>query len=169
MSILDDLDRETLIALAGSFARNWLAHDGLWFQAVEQEHGLEHAIELDARAWERFSPIEAARIKTLLDLPPRPGLQGLRTALGYRLYAVLNRQSSTLEDGRLRFFMNECRVQSARKRRKLPDFPCKKVGLVEYATFARAIDDRIVTTCIACPPDDHPTGYSCGWEFSLQE
>ena len=50
MSILDDLDRETLIALAGNFARNWLAHDGLWFQAVEREHGLEHAIELDARA-----------------------------------------------------------------------------------------------------------------------
>jgi len=169
MSILEDLDRETLIALAGSFARNWLAHDGLWFQAVEREHGLEHAIELDARAWERFSPIEASRIKKLLGLPPRPGLKGLRTALDFRLYAVLNRQSSTLEDDRLRFTMNECRVQSARKRRKLPDFPCKKVGLVEYETFASAIDDRIRTRCIACPPDDHPEEYSCSWEFWQEE
>jgi len=169
MSILDELDREELIALARTFAKNWLAHDGLWFQAVEREHGLEHAIELDARAWERFSPIEAARIKEFLGLPERPGLEGLRRALDHRLYAVLNRQSSTLADGRLRFFMNDCRVQSARKRRKLPDFPCKQVGLVEYATFARSIDDRIETRCIACPPDDHPETFTCGWEFTIQE
>ena len=169
MSVIDELDRDTLVALARNFAKNWLAHDGLWFQAVERAHGLEHAIELDAQAWERFSPIEAGRIKKLLDLPDRPGLEGLRTALDYRLYAMLNEQSSTLEDGRLRFYMNDCRVQSARKRKNLPDFPCKKVGIVEYSTFARTIDNRIRTRCIACPPDAHPDEYHCGWEFRLEE
>jgi hypothetical protein len=59
-------------------------------------------------------------------------------------------------------------VQSARKRRGLPDFPCKKVGLVEYSTFATEIDPRIKTECIVCPPDDHPDEYYCGWKFWIE-
>jgi hypothetical protein len=169
MSGIDDLSREELLGLVRNFAKNWLAHDGLWFQAVERSHGLEHAIELDIEAWRRFSPIEARRIKAFLGLPERAGLEGLRAALEYRFYAVLNRQTSRLEDGVLRFYMNDCRVQSARKRRGLPDFPCKQLGLVEYGEFATAIDERIQTRCIACPPDDHPDAYFCGWEFRIEE
>jgi hypothetical protein len=65
--------------------------------------------------------------------------------------------------------MNDCRVQSARKRNKLPDFPCKEVGIVEYSFFAQTIDPRIKTKCIACPPDPHPEEFYCAWEFSLEE
>ena len=169
MSAIDELSREQLLELTRHFAKNWLAHDGLWFQAVERAHGLDHAIELDAEAWRRFSPLEARRIKQLLGLGDRPGLEGLRQALEYRLYAVLNRQSSVLEGGVLRFYMNDCRVQSARVRKGLPDFPCKQVGLVEYQTFAETIDSRITTRCLACPPDEHPAEYFCGWEFSIEE
>lgn len=169
MSALEDLEREKLIELAKNFAKNWLAHDGLWFQAVERRRGLEEAIEADIEAWERFSPIEAGRIKKLLGLPDQAGLEGLERALEFRLYAVLNRQSTRLEGDRLRFFMNDCRVQSARKSRGLPDFPCKPVGLVEYSKFAEAIDSRIHTRCIACPPDDHPEDFYCGWEFWIED
>lgn len=165
MSVFDELPREKLLELLTNFAKNWLAHDGLWFQAVERRHGLDEAIETDAEAWEQFSPIEAARIKQLLGLPERAGLDGLERALELRLYAVLNRQSARREGDRLLFFMNECRVQVARKRKGLPDFPCKPVGLVEYSKFAEAIDPRIRTRCIACPPDDHPEEFYCGWEF----
>jgi hypothetical protein len=65
--------------------------------------------------------------------------------------------------------MNDCRVQSARKRKNLPDFPCKSVGLVEYSGFAQAIDPGIQTRCLACPPDPHPDHYWCAWEFTLPE
>ncbi len=169
MAGIEDLSHEQLLELTRNFAKNWLAHDGLWFQAVERAHGLDEAIVLDAEAWGRFSPIEAKRIKALLNLPERGGLEALKKALDYRLYAVLNRQTSELSDGVLRFFMNDCRVQSTRKRKGLPDFPCKQVGLVEYSTFAKTIDPRIETRCIACPPDAHPDEYYCGWEFRLEE
>jgi hypothetical protein len=48
MSAIEELPREKLFLLLENFAKNWLAHDGLWFQAVEQAHGLQHAIDLDA-------------------------------------------------------------------------------------------------------------------------
>ena len=65
--------------------------------------------------------------------------------------------------------MVDCRVQSTRKRKGLDDFPCKSVGIVEYEGFAKAIDPRIETKCIACPPDPHPEEYWCAWEFTLVE
>jgi len=169
VSAIEQLSREKLLVLIQNFAKNWLAHDGLWFQAVEKAHNLDHAIDLDTQAWSRFSPIEAKRIKAFLDLPENGGLEALKEALEYRLYAVLNKQSGELKDGKLRFYMNDCRVQSARKRKGLPDFPCKSVGIVEYSTFATEIDPRIQTRCITCPPDDHPEEYYCGWEFWIEE
>lgn len=165
---INELSRDRLLLLLQNFAKNWLAHDGLWFQAVEKAHGLDEAMALDGEAWHRFSPVEAKRIKAFLALPDNGGLEALDMALRFRMYAVLNKQQSEFCNGRLRFYMNDCRVQSARKRKGLPDFPCKEVGKVEYSRFAATIDPRIKTSCIACPPDDHPETYYCGWEFWLE-
>ena len=63
--------------------------------------------------------------------------------------------------------MNRCRVQYARSQKGLPDFPCKSVGIIEYREFAKTIDPRIKTTCIACPPDFHPKEFYCSWKFEI--
>ncbi|RME29219.1 MAG: cytosolic protein, partial [Deltaproteobacteria bacterium] len=152
-----DLDSEKLVELARALSVNWLAGDGVWFQAVEAELGMQAAKLCNDCCWAHFSPFEAWRIKSLLGLPERAGLDGLERALGFRLYGMINRQSIRREkDGSIRFEMNECRVQTARKRKGLEDYPCKSAGLIEYPFFARAIDPRIRTECIGCPPDDHP-------------
>lgn len=167
MRDLSKLTREQLCTTLEDAAKLWLAHDGLWFQAVERAHGMDEAIRLDAEAWETFTVIEARRVMARLGLEPGGGLEALARALDCRLYALLNRQESELPGDRLVFRMNECRVQAARKRKGLPDFPCKPVGCVEYSGFARAIDPRIQTRCICCPPDEHPDEYFCAWEFTL--
>jgi hypothetical protein len=166
--VLEDKNREFLITLLEDMAKRWLAHDGLWFQTVEEELGMEEAIKLDAAAWGEFSKIEAARIKALLQLPADGGIPALKEALGLRLYAFINKQEIIeVDQNKIIFRMKDCRVQSARKRKGLPDFPCKTVGLVEYAVFAKSIDSRIETRCIACPPDKHPDDYYCAWEFRI--
>jgi hypothetical protein len=130
---------------------------------------MESAMARDAEAWERFTAIEAQRVMKRLSLAPGGGLDALAQALDHRLYALLNRQESErVAPERLVFRMRECRVQTARKRKGLPDFPCKPVGLVEYAGFARTIDPRIETRCLRCPPDEHPEDYFCAWEFTLR-
>ncbi|HIP87400.1 MAG TPA: hypothetical protein EYH27_03060 [Anaerolineales bacterium] len=164
------LSKEQLVDMLEDAAKNWLAHDGLWFLNVEKRFGMETAIEVDAAAWEQFTGIEARRIMKRHGIEPGGGLDALEKALGLRLYAFLNVQECVRVDERtLIFRMNECRVQAARKRKGLPDFPCKPVGLVEYSNFARAIDPRIRTRCLACPPDPHPEEYWCAWEFTLEE
>lgn len=165
-----NLSPDTLRAMLEDFAKNWLAHDGLWFQAVEKHYGMEKAIELDTEAWEQFTVIEAKRIMVRHQIPEKSGLDGLKKALGFRLYAFLNEQEIRNETATsFEFYMVDCRVQSARQRKSLPLFPCKSVGLVEYAGFARTIDPRIVTECIGCPPDANAgKGFFCGWRFSLK-
>jgi hypothetical protein len=166
--ILRHHSKEELIDLLEIAAKNWLAHDGLWFLAAEDAFDMATAIELDRKVWERFTVIEAQRIMRFLGIEPGGGLPALKRALAYRLYARLNEQEIVDGDERTFVFrMNECRVQAARQRKGLPDFPCKPVGLVEYGNFAHAIDTRFQTRCITCPPDPHPEDYFCAWEFTL--
>ncbi len=139
------------------FAKNWLAHDGLWFQAVEKQLGIDAAMDCDREAWRIFTTIEAKRIMKRHGIKPNSGLEGFKKALDYCLYARLNVQDIVEEtDSSFVFQMKACRVQTARERKGLDDFPCKSVGIVEYREFARTIDHRIKTECLACPPDEHP-------------
>lgn len=167
---LRSIPRDTLEGMLVDFSKNWLAHDGLWFQAAERRFGMEAAIELDSDAWKTFTRLEAHRIMARHGIEENGGPDALKRALRYRMYAVLNEQMITEEGDRSFVFkMVDCRVQSARKRKGLTLFPCKSVGMIEYSGFAAAVDRRIRTECIACPPDDGERDFYCGWRFSLLE
>ena len=163
------LNRKVIEAMLSDFAKNWLAHDGLWFQAVEKQFGIDKAIELDREAWEKFTVIEAKRIMARHQIPENGGLEGLKKALGLRLYAFINVQEIRNEtDNSFEFYIVDCRVQSTRRRKQMPLFPCKSVGIVEYSGFAKTINAKIMTKCIACPPDESAgEGFYCGWRFSI--
>ncbi len=162
------LDRAGLMKALDAFAKNWLAHDGSWFLAVERRFGMDVAMELDAAAWELFAAAEARRIMDAMSIPAAGGLDALEKALRYRMYSFINpHHIERSEDGSaLRFFMDACRVQQTRRRKGLPDFPCRPVGEVEFTTFARTVDPRIETACLRCPPDRDADG-QCAWEFRL--
>jgi hypothetical protein len=137
---------------------------------VEAEHGMDAAIRADTEAWRRFTVVEARRIMKRQGIEPGGGIPALVKALGYRLYAYVNVQDTIEQtDGRVVFRMRNCRVQSARKRKGMADFPCRSVGEVEYSHFASTIDPRIRTRCLFCPPGDHPEDCWCAWEFTIEE
>ncbi|RCK77653.1 MAG: hypothetical protein IGBAC_1962 [Ignavibacteriae bacterium] len=166
MKKLEDYTKDELIKLIKVYAKNWLSHDGCWFLAVEEKYGLEIAIELDKKSWERFAVTEARRIMNEFGIPENSGLNGLEKAFQYRLYAHINEQEISRTENSLQFKMVECRVQKTRREKKLPLFPCKSVGMVEFTNFAQTIDKRIQVRCISCPPDEVKEFY-CGWEFTI--
>jgi hypothetical protein len=167
MDHIENLSREELLRLARVYAKSWLAHDGCWFLAAEEKYGMETAIDLDAKSWERFAATEAKRIMKEFEIPPNGGLKALEKAFKFRLYAAINPQEIEWVDEKAMILrMVKCRVQAARHQKNLPDFPCKPVGTVEFTEFAKAIDSRIKTRCIACPPGPVEDFY-CGWEFTI--
>ena len=60
-----------------------------------------------------------------------------------------------------------CRVQAARQRKGMAEFPCNSVGLIEFPVFASTIDARIVTECLSCPPQTLTGIPYCSWKFTL--
>jgi hypothetical protein len=96
MKQLKDCSKEELMELLKDSAKNWLAHDGLWFQAVENQCGMDTAIRLDAEAWAKFTVIEAKRIMERHNIKPGGGIPALIQALNFRLYAYINKQEINL-------------------------------------------------------------------------
>jgi hypothetical protein len=149
------LPDEEIELLKEGVAVSWLSNDGIWFQAVEKKYGMFDAKRCNDSCWGQFSPLEAMSVKKLLKLP-------------YRLYAAVNKQDIVEEaPDSFVFRMVECRVQSARRRKGMEDYPCKSAGIIEYRSFAETIDARITTECMACPPDTLPRDWYCGWKFTL--
>jgi len=173
LQLLAELSKEDLIGLLEDMGKNWLGNDGLWFQAVEQNvdytDEMFTAKRINDTCWTRFAYIEAKTIMRRLNLSENGGIPALKKALKYRQYALINKQEIVeIDENKIIFRMNDCRVQSARKRKGLPDYPCKSGGITEYSRFAEAIDPRIKMKCIGCPPDPHPEEWWCAWEFEVK-
>ncbi len=165
-----NLPDSKLEELRKSLSVNWLANDGVWFQTVEFSHDIDTAKQCNDNCWAQFSPFEAWSVKRLLGIPDNPGLDGLKKALAFRFYAYVNRHSFTDEtNDSFVYTMDECRVQAARRRKGLDDYPCMSAGIVEYTSFAKAIDQHISTECIGCPPERHDGEWYCSWRFSISE
>jgi len=163
------MDQKQLEEILDALSLNWLANDGVWFQAVEKKFGILDAKRCNDTCWIRFSPYEAHRIKTLLGLPKQGGLEALKKALQLRLYARINKQEIVEEKSdSFAFRMIDCRVQASRRLKGLEDYPCKSIGIIEYRTFAGTIDSRIQTECLGCPPDPPQPDWYCAWRFSLR-
>lgn len=162
------LEKDDLLKLIDLYARNWLAMDGVWFQSIEKKFGMDEAIEHDQNAWRSFTVIEAKKIKTLLNLPDQAGIDGLKEALAYRMYANINEDEIIIEDNVLIYRTLDCRVQNARKRKGMEFHPCKSVGIIEYTYFAKTIDNRFACEAISCYPDITDDTCNCSWKFTLQ-
>jgi hypothetical protein len=149
-------------------AKNWVAMDGLWFHAVEQACGMDTALALDREVWGQFAVIEARRIKERLAMPEKGGLDALEIAFKNRLVSLLNKlEIFRPDENTLIVTTKTCRVQAARTRKGMAQFPCRSVGMVEFPVFARTIDARIMTTCLSCPPETLPGTPYCSWKFTL--
>ena len=163
--VLSKLSREELIELLLIDSKNVIAMDGVWFQSIERELGMDCAMHHDEEAWKLYTRSEARRIKKFLGLPEQPGLEGLAEALPYRMVDRANTSDIVLKDGRLYYKILECRVQQARTRKKMPLHPCKSAAVYEYGGFAEAIDNRIKCRCVSCYPEITDRNCSCAWEF----
>lgn len=165
---IEDLSRDELLELVKIYAKNWLAHDGCWFLAMEEKYGMAEAIEIDSKSWERFTVIEAKRLISFLQLKNYEPIEALRRALAFRLYATLNKDEIIIDGNSLTYKVKTCRVQSARERKGLDNFPCKPVGIIEYGLFAKTINENFETECISCPPDRTTHEAHCIWKFTLK-
>lgn len=168
--LYESFSKDQLIDLLMADSRNVVAMDGVWFQSVERELGMDAAMHHDEEAWKRYTVTEARRIKKFLNLPEHPGLEGLMYALPLRMVDRANKTSVEIVDGKLLYKVVTCRVQEARTSKGMPMHPCKIAAVYEYGFFASTIDDRIKCKCVSCYPefDELCSDCACCWEFFIE-
>jgi len=167
---LEELPKETLIELARMYARNWQTLDGLWFQNVEAQFGLEATVKLDLKNWERQSVVEAERIKKILKLN-EGGLSSCLLALSFMSWQLVSPIFECEEEGpqKIIFYYPHCPVQEGRKKQGKPEFPCKAMKLTLLSNVAKVVEPRAAVKCLMCPPDPHPEEFWCKWELTTRE
>ena len=163
------LPKKTLVDLLKTYSKNSMTVDGLWFVNVEEKFGLDMAIEIDTRVWERYGATEAKRIKKVLDITEE-GIPALVKALNFQIWLPgMDYEFPEVTEKSAVFNVTDCTPQKARIRDKRGEFPCKPVGVALFKKFAETIDPRLNMKCLACPPDQHPEDVWCSWEFRLEE
>lgn len=163
---LDSLSREELLKYVQLLSKNLLTLDGYWFLGVEDRYGLEKAVELDTEAWARYGVSEARRIKAFLGIK-EGGPDELGKALQLICFSPAQAVQVETKDGVVSMTVGNCRPQTARLKSGRGEFPCKPVGIAHLSAFAKEINPRFRMACVHCPPDAHPEGTWCRWQFSL--
>lgn len=167
---LESLSKEELAKLVEAYAKSIVAMDGVWFQAIEREQGMDSAMHFDEVAWKGYAVSDTKRLMRFLGLGEQSGLDGLEECLRVR--------SSTFANGDVRiertedaliYTIGDCRVQRARERKGMEFHPCKCVGQCEYEGLARTVDDRITCECLSCFPEVTDDTVCCAWRFTILE
>jgi len=167
---IEELPKETLIELARMYARNWQTLDGLWFRNVEAQYGLEAAVKLDLKNWERQSVVEAERIKKILNLT-KGGLSSVLKVLSLMSWQLVSPIFDLEEESpqKIVFYYPHCPIQEGRKRQGKQEFPCKTMKLLLLSSIAKVVEPRAAVKCLTCPPEPHPDKFWCKWELTMKE
>ena len=163
-----ELSDEMLFRYADFVASNWWNLQGNWMQLISTRHGTELATEYDTVVWDRNSKVQAWKLKKLFELDG--SLEHFVKAIS--LSTVFSNVEFEFEQPtkkKVGLLVTKCTMQLNRLKGNLPQLPCKVPGIAAVEGFATAYNPKIKTTCLLCPPDDHPPDEWCRWLFELED
>lgn len=163
---LAKLSKKELIEYAEMMASNWWNLQNNWMLNITQRYGSETAAEFDALIFGRQAEVQAWRLRKLFSLGD--DIQSFIKAINVStLLANVEFEYVEVDDKHCRIRVTSCSMQLARRKLGLPELPCKIAGIAANGRFASAMNPKIKTTCIICPPDEHPDDLWCEWQFDL--
>ena len=166
---LESLSKETLIKLIKVYSRNWQTLDGLWFGNVEAACGLDTAVKIDLKNWEKQAVTEARRLKEAIGLRDN-GIATILTILSFMSWQLTSPlfECETETSSEAVIYYRRCAVQEGRGKTGKSLFPCKNMKLTLLSSIAGVVNPLVKIRCISCPPDEPIADYWCKWELSLE-
>lgn len=169
-SKLEQLPKETLVALLEVCLRDLHTVDGLWFLGVEKLVGPERDVDFDLDVWVETVKVEAQRIRKSFNLQGE-GIsllvQAIQFVPGLISFTEFEVEQVSEREAILRVTL--CYPQRARLKDGIGLFNCRGVDEAYLASFAQALDPRIRSNCEFCPPDKWFDNLWCQWHFYFEE
>jgi len=165
--MLAEMPRERLLDLFFLQVRNIWRVDGLYFLGVEKRFGTQAATEIDRECWNTMATLESRALSKVLGLSADT-IDSFMTLLRNSSWALDVAQKEVETSSRKGVFrVVGCRTQKTRIAKGLSEFPCKPVRQGYLESFATELNPKIQVRCVTCPPDEHPSGTWCEWEFTM--
>lgn len=169
----ENLSKKALIRLLNEFGRAYIAIDGFWFTLVENEFGIDKAMELDTAIWAKYiPPWTTPRFRKALDIP------GNNVETLFKL--MQNLPDATADLYEYTFDLKNpnhgiwtcirCPGLSFFERKQRPEriMPvCHELEPASMRAYAALINPDMVVTPLKLPPRKSPDEISCQWEFKV--
>lgn len=166
---MDDLTIEEARKLIEAYAWFWGSLLQRWRTLIEDEYGLDVAVNLESKITHNIGRSIAKRIKKVFG--ELNGMKGFAKALQYTPEQMVEKNFGLVKLSQKELIVRNtsCTVQKARKKMGKPEYPCKVGALAYMEEFANEINPKLKVTCICCPPDNHPDDISCEWKFEITD
>jgi hypothetical protein len=177
---LEDLDHDTLVKLAGQFARAYQQMDGHWFDAVAQKYGQQIARDMDKEVWLRNIPPTALRTLQALgheakDMAAILKVTQFHPAAGgcpYLYDYEVELKSPTV--GIVKVL--RCKAMRVYRDRGDTEFVrvmCRDWDIPMFGMTGKAVIPNVKCRPLVIPPYDAPytrkvEGYDCIWEYTIE-
>ena len=164
------LPNEKLADLVSVWLKTFWTNQNYWMVYTEEEFGFDVAARMDEKVWGKTGPIQAYRIKQVLNL----GDDVKALATMFKLTAPqwvpagFEWTITDISEKKLRFVVHKCPMGTYRKKNNLELLPCKNISPPLYIGMAKVINEKFRTTCIHAHPDPPKENIMCQWEFILE-
>ena len=166
---LSGLPKETLVELYNVWLKTFWSVQSYWRVFTEEMSGFKAAGEMDEKVWSKVGPIQAYRIKEVLNLGE--DVQALATMFKLTapqwVPAGFNWEINEINDKKLTMTVHNCPMGTYRKSKNLELLPCKNISPPLYIAMSKVINEKFNARCLHAHPDPPIDGTMCIWECGL--
>jgi len=164
------LPKEALVELVNVWLKTFWTNQNYWMVFTEEEFGFDMAARMDEKVWGKTGPIQAYRVKQVLNLGD--DIQALATMFKLTapqwVPAGFEWSITEITEDKLRFSVHKCPMGTYRKKNNLELLPCKNISPPLYIHMAKVINEKFRTKCVHAHPDPPKENIMCQWEFVLE-
>ena len=162
------LSKERLVDFIEMASSNFWTLQNNWMINVEGKFGRDVAVELDGMCYGRAAEVQIFRIKKFLNLGD--DMPSLARAILLSLFSFyVDIEFPEITQTKVVRRVRVCPMQLERRRKGLPELPCKPALVSAYTKVAAAVNPKIKITHVLCPPDPHPEDLWCDVVFELKK
>jgi hypothetical protein len=161
------LSKERLVDYIEIIHKNFWTLQGCYVLELERRYGGDVAMEFDDIAFGRAAEVQVYRLKKFFDLGD--DMSALMKIFDFSEFCSnIEYEFHEVTEKRLIWRVTKCPMQLARLKDGLPEIACKLSAIPINEKIARAINPKMKSICIVCPPDPHSEDRWCEFEFKIE-